>query len=386
MSKNLTKFLLFIGLAVLFNFTPLPDESVKAQTSAFAQGAQSPRANFYRQEVNKGTVGIISGGIAGTYIRIATDLASVLDDRKNQLIRVLPIAGKGGVRNIQDLLYLKGIDFAIVQSDVLDFIENKNMFSNIRNRVHYITKLYNAELHIITRKEITDVRQLNGKTVNFWNKGSATDMTGTTVFKALDMRVKSVHLDQQLALEKLKTGEIAANMLLVGKPSKHFAGIKESDGLHLLPINFEGKVAEIYLPSSFSSNDYPGLVSAGTKVPTVASGAVLAVYNWPKDHPRYKKVSRFIDAFFDKFSEFRKAPRHKKWKEVNLNTKLPGWKRFSHAQSRLSNKGPGNNSLAKNFKNFLAASGTNSQGLQNLSGKEQEKLFKKFLQWQQQSR
>lgn len=345
--------------------------------------ASSPAANYHRKVVNQGTVGIISGGIAGTYIRIATDLASVLDDNKKHTLRILPIAGKGGVRNIRDLLYLRGIDVGIVQSDVLDFIENNNLFSNIRKRIHYVTKLYNAEFHIITKTNVKNIRELEGKKVNFWHKGSATDMTGSTLFKILGINVIPVHMDQQLAIEKVKSGELIANMLLVGKPSKRFANITPSDGLKLLPVKFEGKLTEIYLPSGFSSSDYPGLVQKGQTVSTIASGAVLAVYNWPENHPRYKKVANFIRNFFARFPEFRKPPRHKKWREVNLNTKLPGWTRFSAAQRLLDRKGLLENTTTnleyKNeFANFL-----NSQAgsLGQLSGEQRQELFQKFLQW-----
>jgi uncharacterized protein len=111
-------------------------------------GAQSP-------DVNQGTVAIISGAINGTYIRIASDLAAVLD--KGDQLRILPIIGKGSVQNITDLLYLKGIDVGIVQSDVLSFILKRNLYPNIAQRIRYVTKLYNEEVHILAGK---DVRRL----------------------------------------------------------------------------------------------------------------------------------------------------------------------------------------------------------------------------------
>ena len=58
--------------------------------------AQAQSASEYRQQINSGTVGIISGGVDGTYIRIATDLAAVLDNGDN--LRVLPVMGKGSVQ------------------------------------------------------------------------------------------------------------------------------------------------------------------------------------------------------------------------------------------------------------------------------------------------
>ena len=53
-----------------------------------------------RDLVNGGVVGLVSGGVTGTYVRIAADLADALDD--GYQMRVLPIIGKGSVRNIED--------------------------------------------------------------------------------------------------------------------------------------------------------------------------------------------------------------------------------------------------------------------------------------------
>jgi len=78
-------------------------------------GLPSPAAATAR--ANGGTVGVISGGVQGTYIRIAADLATTIDD--GDQLRVLPIIGRGSIQNIADLLFLRGVDVGIVQADVL---------------------------------------------------------------------------------------------------------------------------------------------------------------------------------------------------------------------------------------------------------------------------
>ncbi len=342
----------------------------------------------YINQVNNGRVGVISGGISGTYIRIATDLATVLDDDATHTLRVLPIAGKGGVSNITDLLYLRGIDIGIVQSDILNYIEANGIHRNVRNKIHYITKLYNAEFHIVTRKDIRNIQELQGKTVNFWHKGSATDITGSTVFDALNIKVNRVYLDQELGIEKVKKGEIAANMLLVGKPGGLFGKILPEAGLHLLPVPFTGKIAKIYLPARFENKDYPGLVPEGGAVSTIASGAVLAVYNWPKKTHRYERVSRFVEVLFANFDKFLVPPRHAKWKEVNLATNLPGWNRFGPAAAWLERNQlsvaattpEGQKRLQRVFNQFLDRNRVNS-GSGDVGSSEREELFKQFMKW-----
>src|SRR5919109_1244865 len=117
-------------------------------------GAKLPSARAadiaaQRDLVNGGTVGLISGGVTGTYVRIAADLANALDDGYE--LRVLPIIGKGSVRNIEDLVLLRGIDVAIVQSDVLDFYKRAGLAPIIEQKISYITKLYNEEVHVLAR-------------------------------------------------------------------------------------------------------------------------------------------------------------------------------------------------------------------------------------------
>jgi len=55
---------------------------------------------------------------------------------------VLPIIGKGSVQNITDILYLKGIDIGIVQSDVLEFIKREQIHPAIGQHFRRIATRY----------------------------------------------------------------------------------------------------------------------------------------------------------------------------------------------------------------------------------------------------
>jgi uncharacterized protein len=133
-------------------------------------------------------------------------------------------------------------------------------------------------------------------------------------------------------LEKLKKGEIAATVLIAGKPARSILRLSPEDGLHLLPIPYLRALAGDYLPASLSHEDYPNMVSAGQDIDTVAVGAVLIAYNWPKNTDRYRRVQRFVEAFFPRVADFRDPPRHPKWREVTLAATLDGWDRFEPAQ------------------------------------------------------
>lgn len=88
-----------------------------AQAQTPARAVSVPQAVKPAAAPAVGTVGIVTGDIDGTGIRIASDLARVLDSGAE--LRIIPIAGKGSIQNINDLLTLRAVDIAIVQSDVL---------------------------------------------------------------------------------------------------------------------------------------------------------------------------------------------------------------------------------------------------------------------------
>lgn len=336
-------------------------------------------ADTWREKINRGTISVISGGINGTYIRVATDLASVLDDGYE--LRVLPIMGKGSVQNIDDILYLKGIDIGIVQSDVFEFIKSQNKHPSIDQRIRYITKLYNEEFHLLAEGNISDIADLAGKKVNFGVEGSGTFMTASLVFDILGIDVEIASFDQGLALEKIKSGEISATVYVAGKPTQLLQNIAAGSGLGLLEVPLTPELLEIYLPAQFSGEDYPNLLGDGERVKTIAVGAVLAVYNWKKDGVRYNKVSRFVEAFFQEFAKFQFPPRHPKWREVSLTAEVPGWQRFGPAKEMLERIALlDSKSVRDAFAEFLKNVSPNlAEKFQ--TEKEKEQLLQLFIQW-----
>jgi TRAP transporter TAXI family solute receptor len=340
--------------------------------------AQAPEAGVAR--ANAGTVGIISGGVDGTYIRIATDLAAVLDD--GDRLRVIPVVGKGSLQNIADILYLRGIDIGIVQSDVLAYAKRKQLYPNIDQSIQYITKLYDEEIHVLARPDIASLQDLADKPVNVDVIGSGTAMTAAVLFEGLQISVRTTNNDQATALDKLKRGEIAALVYVSGKPARLFSGIGSDTGLHFLPVPLSAPLLETYLPARFTHADYPQLVSEDAPVDTMAVGSVLATFAWPPGNERYRKVSRFVDAFFGKFQSFMQPPRHPKWKDVNLAAQVPGWTRFAPAQDWLKRQAVAatTDSVQQHeFDGFLAR--ISSPGA-SLTTAQKDALFREFLLWQ----
>src|SRR5215204_2613554 len=321
-------------------------QSVRAHRDAATETVLAER-------MNANTVSVISGTPGGTYFRMASDMAFVLDDGEN--LRILPILGKGAGQNAYDIRFLKGVDLGFVRTDTLQQLREDNRVSNVERHITYVARLFNDELHIIAPREITNIRDLAGKKVSFDVKGSGTDYTGRSMFKGLGLEVEVINVDQPTALDLLKRGEVSAVVSVAAKPVAFVAGFDPGERFHVLPVPFVDALADKYFPATLTSKDYPKLVQDGATVNTLAVGTVLGAYKWPPKTERYNRIARFVDAFFSKFDEFQKPPRHPKWREVNLAAGIANWKRFPAAQEWLeTHGGPATTAATRDdFERFL---------------------------------
>jgi TRAP-type uncharacterized transport system substrate-binding protein len=229
---------------------------------------------------------------------------------------------------------------------------------------------------VIAPKSIHSLRDLEGKTVSVDLPNGGTFVTALTVAERLGMKANFVYIEQRIAMEKLKKGEIDAVIVVGGKPYKSVSSFNNDGRFHLVTVDYEKPLQADYLPTTLTSKDYPNLIADGEAVDTIAVPAVLAAYNWSPKTDRYRKLTNFVTAFFTKFPQFQKPPFHPKWKEVSLSAPLPGWNRFQPAQDWLDKHGVEPVTRDK-FQNFLSQ---NSAKLP--PGTDKEVLFQQFQAWE----
>ncbi len=326
---------------------PIPQTSAEAEDAARA---------------NQWTVGLAAGLPEGLFLRFGAEIARHLNDADP--LRVLPMVTPGATGNVKDLLYLRGVDLAITHSDVLEHFRKREPIPNLEKRVSYVSELYISEVHLLVRPEINSIKDLAGKKVSFHTKGAGPTVTGPILFERLGVKVEPVYVNNAIALEQMKTGEIAALLHTVGKPVEIFAKYKNDAGFKFLPIPFE-PFEDYYVPSTLTAEDYPGYIKPGEKVDIIGVPALLAVYNWPREHERFRRLSRFIDVYIERFAGFRQPPYHPKWKDINLAGKVPGWQRYWYVEEKLSGSAPATSTAA------VAKGGDPTD----------EKLYKEFLAW-----
>src|SRR5262249_6912414 len=150
----------------------------------------------------------ISGTIGGTYVQFGADLSSVLDDGNK--LRILPIVGRGSVQSVADILFLQGVDLGIVRGDTLDYLEKKGYAKDIKKQFTYVTKLYNEEMQIIAPKNFQTLQDLQGRRISVDLPDGGTFVTALTVFERLGLKANFAYIEQRIAMERLKKGELDA--------------------------------------------------------------------------------------------------------------------------------------------------------------------------------
>src|SRR5712692_11940481 len=168
-----------------------------------------------RERLNVGTVGLAGGLLEGAPIHFATDIARVVND--SGAVHILPIVTSGPTENVNDLLYLKGIDAAIINGDSLE--EYKSQVPQIQQRITYLLSLFPSELHIFVRPEIQSLQDLAGKKVNFNTLGTAAAYSGPLIFSRLGINIEKTFIPHQVALQQMrKGGDMAAVVFITSKP------------------------------------------------------------------------------------------------------------------------------------------------------------------------
>src|SRR6266446_2270491 len=307
------------------------EPAVRRQGNALAP---QPVLKAISERMNANTLTVVTGTPSGIFSTFGADLSAVLNDGDE--LRLLGVTSQGAYQNVRDVRFLRGIDLGFTITNILGQYRRTGEIGDLSDKIVYISRISNDEIHVVTRSNITSFEQLRGLKVNFSTKGSGNQLSAQDIVRALNVDVEEVNLGPPDAFEKLKNGEIAATILTTGRPAPLIASLKASDGYRLIPIPFVKSLIDDYLPARLTSADYPNLIPPGQTVDTIAAASVLIAYNWPKGSDRYRRVDKFVKAFFTKFDEFKKPPRHPSWRDANLAATIPGWRRFEGVEEMLA--------------------------------------------------
>src|SRR5262249_3676939 len=186
----------------------------KSGTTGSVAPAPRPDLRALTERMNANTLTLVTGNPSFIFTAYGNDLAAVLNDGDE--LRILPVTSQGAVQNVRDVRFLRGIDLGFTVSNILGYYRRTGELGDLEDKLVYIMKISNDEVHLVTRSDIRSVEQLRGRRVNFNSKGSGTQMTARDIFTSLNIDVEEVNLGPADAFSKLASGEIAATILTSG--------------------------------------------------------------------------------------------------------------------------------------------------------------------------
>ena len=282
--------------------------------------AQAPSGTT---DVGQGGVTILTDGIAnpnGPALRAMSELSRHLD--KIGDMRVLPLMGYGGAANVRDLLKLRGADLALLNSDVLAYLDQVKSYPEARSRLRYVTELFDQKVFLIARKDIASLDQLAGKNVAVL-EGSAGQVTAVTIFGLLKIPAKIVpHRSGEALGLAIKNGADAMLVL-----EQDLALVPRGSGVQLLAIPAHDRLAKVYRTGKIAPSESPGL-TLSAPIDTVKVATLLTTFDWKKGHARFPHVSRLVSELFVALPALRRDYPNSVWLETDVQQKVPDWKRF----------------------------------------------------------
>jgi uncharacterized protein len=369
---------------VLMALAALPRfDAAQAQVQPSPDQLTVTQQQALRLKLNESTVLVATSHPSATYFGMASDLATMFSGSDGP--RILPVAGHGGALTLRDLLLLRGIDMAIVPSNVLANAKVTDALGGgMAQRLAYVTRLYGEEVHLLVGRSVGSIEDLRGKQVAVSAEDGTALFTAEDLFARLRVRVEVVTANPADAIDKVRAGSLAAVMLLGGKPLPQLIRLAKDGSVRLLDMSFARSLDEAYSPAVFVADDYPALIPPGQIVETLAVSPVLLTNSGKGSEESTRRVAKIVPVLFGGLSGLALADRHPKWRDVNLAATLPGWSRFAAAEEWLAKaREQQAGSLQKRFEDFLRA--RHQPGAPDLSAAEQKRLFEEFVNWTRRS-
>lgn len=271
-------------------------------------------------------VSILTDGIADGDDRAARaieDLARRMDGRGG--VRVIPMIGRGATENVRDLLYQRGVDFAVVNGDVLSYLQIVGQNPDAPRRIRYVTHLFDQRVYLLARRGLNDIGSLKGKKVGAFGREAGGSLTAKTIFALENIPAQVSALPADGAVDPRAFAGLDAVVLLGAELEKVDGQQLLAQDFRLLPIPLTPALRRSYTATTVKAGDIPG-GDGKDQVETVAVPTVLAVFNF-SDPIRALPVERFIDVFFDNFADLKRRFPGSIWSEANLSLRVPGWTR-----------------------------------------------------------
>ncbi len=281
-------------------------------------------------------VGMVTGSTSGTYYRFGKEIAEVAEKEGTQLL-VKP--SQGSLDNIRRMMSKENAALGIVQSDVMEYLSNSDdpKLRRVTRQLRMIFPFYNEEVHILARKNIKKLQDLQGKRVIVGTEGSGTWMTAVTLLRLAGVRpAENPVFPPKEAVAAVLQNKADAMFYVAGKPVTVFRNLNDIqkagpefaallEQVHFVPIKLP-RIVEKYPTAELTQADYAWVTET---TPTVAVKAVLISFDFSaRRNPYYRmrcgQLAKLGQAVRGQLGHLQEKG-HPKWKQVELNADLKLW-------------------------------------------------------------
>lgn len=246
-------------------------------------------------------------------------------------IRVLPVAGTGGLANVRDLLSLRGIDIAVVNSDILAFLEQTHDFPSARRRLRQLAHLYDQHVYLLARRNFKTLEDLRDRRLIVGARDGGSHITATTLFGLLKIDVTLAPIGAETILDEFRIGTVDGALLLSSELARLRPGAEMRRDFHLMPIALTPALQATYRPALIEGEATLGFAEPA-RVETIAVSSLL-VARAAEDPSRIgsSDVQSFIGALYLALPALRRKSAASIWRRAEINSISPGWTRHPAA-------------------------------------------------------
>ena len=247
-------------------------------------------------------------------------------------LRILPIAGKGPLQTLNDLIHLEGIDAALLPSDVLAYARANGLINVADKKLSYLVKLGHLDIHLLAGKDVGSLQDLAGKRIAIGTSVEPSYITGHFLLEAAGLEFEEVPLGGAAAVKAVAEGDADAALLLGEEPLPELSSVKTRN-LHLVPLQAPAAAAEVYAPALISHDDYPALLKKGDTVESLSTALIVAVFEWPRGSPQENVTAALADGLYRVLQ-----PDNSQSAGINFTATVPGWQRARVADDILKKR------------------------------------------------
>lgn len=305
---------------------PPSDSSSNLFSRWFNSGPAKPRAA--PAKTAGGRVSVLTDALADPGSRASLAINQLASLGRIGAMRVLPVAGQGATANVRDMLYMRGVDFAVVNSDILAFLELNHKYPDVRKYLRYVTTVFDQKVFVVVRRDIAEVGDLRGRRIAVLAGEGGSLVTARTLFGLMRIDAGVESLPRGAVLDDAALRRYDGAVILSDELPRVRLGAALRGDYHLLPVRLTPELARDYRSAVIDVGDAGGFATAA--VDTVSVSTLLAVFNWTAAQPPHADAAGFATALLRSLPALRRAP-DSVWRQADVTAQPAGWTRFPGA-------------------------------------------------------